>query len=53
MEKEGEKMNQFLSSLAVTCNQNPRVGMFFIVGCRIEKAFSSMKKAEVPGRDGE
>lgn len=52
--EEGEKMNQFLSSLAETCEmQNLCVIMFFIVDCRIEKAFSSKKKAEAPEREGE
>lgn len=52
--EEGEKMNQFLSSLAETCEiQNLCVSMFFIVDCRIEKAFSSKKKAEAPEREGE
>lgn len=47
-------MNQFLSSLAETCKiQNLCVSMFFIVDCRIEKAFSSKKKAEASEREGE
>ena len=47
-------MNQFLSALAVTCKiLKLCVIMFFIVDCRIEKAFGSKKNAEALGRHGE
>lgn len=46
-------MNQFLSSLVVTCKiQNLCIVLFFIVDCRSEKAVCSKKKTETLERGG-